>query len=70
MQSSTLLSYTADLAVDGDKINLSEGHCAMSDWYGARTTEWQVDLGVLQSVHHIIIHFMTGNRVWGTACFN
>nr|XP_022307835.1 uncharacterized protein LOC111113835 [Crassostrea virginica] len=43
-QSSTVGSYTADLAVDGQYTDLAwnGGQCAMSGW--RKTAEWRVDL--------------------------
>ena len=50
-------------------LELGGGQCAYS--YGVQTTaEWRVDLGAVRSIHHIVIQYATGNRVWGTVCFN
>ncbi|XP_078328064.1 uncharacterized protein LOC144623507 [Crassostrea virginica] len=64
-QSSTYLYYTADLAVDGQYTVLASngGQCAVSD-LGQTTAEWRVDLGAVRNIHHIVIHYMAGNRVW------
>nr|XP_022305738.1 platelet endothelial aggregation receptor 1-like isoform X1 [Crassostrea virginica] len=64
-QNSTVLSFTADLAVDGQYTDLTYngGQCAVSGW-GQTTTEWRVDLGDVRSIHHIVIQYATGNRVW------
>ena len=74
-QNSTLLSYTgvsytADLAVDGQYTDLAwrGGQCAMSDDYQT-TAEWRVDLGDVRSIHHIVIQYATDDEVWGTVCF-
>ena len=69
-QSSTLGFYSADRAVDGRYTNLSlwGGQCMSSVW-GKRTVEWRVDLGDVRSIHHIVIQYMTGNKVWGTGFF-
>ena len=48
-------------------LRLTGGQCAASD--GGETAEWQVDLGGVRSIHHIIIQYATGNIVWGTVCF-
>ena len=47
----------ADLRWDG-------GQCAES--FSDQTAKWRVDLGGVRSMHHIVIQYMTGNRVWGT----
>nr|XP_022309955.1 uncharacterized protein LOC111115489 [Crassostrea virginica] len=64
-QSSTSLSNTADRAVDGQYTDLASyrGQCAAS-YGGEQTAEWRVDLGGLRSIHHIVIQYATGNRVW------
>ncbi|XP_078330375.1 uncharacterized protein LOC144624445 [Crassostrea virginica] len=64
-QSSTYLSNTADRAVDGQCTDLAwnGGQCALSEW--GQTAEWRVDLGAVRSIHHIVIQYATGNRVWG-----
>ena len=51
--------YT-DLAWDG-------GQCAAS--YGDKMAEWRVDLAGVRSIHHIVIQYVKGNRVWGIVCF-
>ncbi|XP_078328051.1 uncharacterized protein LOC144617685 [Crassostrea virginica] len=63
--SNTGVSYTADLAVDGryTDLALDGGQCAVSGW--GQTAEWGVDLGGVRSIHHIVIQYATGNRVWG-----
>ena len=58
--------HSANNAVDGRKSDLSElgGECTASS--SSRTTAmWWVDLGTLQSIHHIIIQYATGNQVSG-----
>ena len=58
--------HSANNAVDGKKSDLSElgGECTASS--SSRTTAmWWVDLGTLQSIHHVIIQYSTGNQVWG-----
>nr|XP_022292874.1 receptor-type tyrosine-protein phosphatase epsilon-like isoform X2 [Crassostrea virginica] len=57
--------HSANNVVDGRKSDLSElgGECTASS--SSRTTAmWWVDLGTLQSIHHIIIQYATGNQVW------
>ena len=58
--------HSANNAVDGGKSDLSElgGECTASS-VGRTTAMWWVDLGTLQSIHHIIIQYATGNQVWG-----
>ncbi|XP_078330396.1 uncharacterized protein LOC144624464 [Crassostrea virginica] len=66
-QSSTLWSDSgAERAVDRLYTNLTwyGGQCAMSV-RGQTTAEWRVDLGGVRSIHHIVIQYMTDNRVWG-----
>ena len=71
-QNSTTWSYTADLAVDGrytdTDLPWNGGQCAAS--YAEKIAEWGVDLAGVRSIHHIVIQYATGNRVWGTVCFN
>ena len=70
-QSSTRISYTgAERAVDGLYTNLAwhGGQCAVSD-RGHATAERRVDLGGVRSIHHVVIRYATGNKVWGTVCF-
>ena len=57
---------SANRAVDGRKSDLSElgGECTASS-VGRTTAMWWVDLGTLQSIHHIIIQYAAGNQVWG-----
>ncbi|XP_078328063.1 uncharacterized protein LOC144623506 [Crassostrea virginica] len=64
-QSSTVLPFTADLAVDGRYTDLAwnGGQCAVSR--GGQTAEWRVDLGGVRSIHHIVIQYIAGNEVWG-----
>ena len=65
-----LRSFTgAERAVDGRYTNLSwyGRQCAVSG--GGQTAEWWVDLGGIQSIHHIVIQFMTGNGMRGIVCF-
>ena len=64
------MPYTADRAVDGQYTDLAwdGGQCAASD-DSQTTTEWRVDLGGVRSIHHIVIQYATGNRVWGTVYF-
>ena len=56
--------------MDGQSTDLYEfgGQCAVSDW-GQTTAEWRVDLGGVRSIHHIVIQYMTDNRVLGIVCF-
>ncbi|XP_078330365.1 uncharacterized protein LOC111113866 [Crassostrea virginica] len=66
-QSSTWRSSPgAERAVDGQYTDLAwyGGQCAVSDDYRT-TAEWRVDLGAVRSIHHIVIHYMTENIVWG-----
>nr|XP_022307748.1 uncharacterized protein LOC111113752 [Crassostrea virginica] len=57
-QSSAILFYTADLAVDGRTPT-----CALS--YLARTVEWSVDLGGVKNIHHVLIQYKS-NSVYDT----
>ena len=59
-------AFSASLAVDGKKTKLSKfgGECVASD-YGS-TAEWRVDLNGVLSIHHIVIHFVQNEPVWGT----
>ncbi|XP_078328244.1 uncharacterized protein LOC144623651 [Crassostrea virginica] len=68
-QSSTWMSYTAELAVDGRYTDLSVygGQCAGS--LGRQTAEWRVDLGGVKYIHHVFIQYATGNYVWGIVSF-
>ena len=62
-------SYSGpERAVDGlyTNLDLNEGQCAVS--YGGQTAEWRVDLGGVWSIHHIVIQYMTDNKVWGIVC--
>ncbi|XP_022304886.2 uncharacterized protein LOC111111958 [Crassostrea virginica] len=61
-QSSTFWPYTADRAVDG-----STPTCAVSNL--ERTAEWSVDLGGVKNIHHVLIQYDTGNRVWGIVSY-
>ena len=58
--------HSANNAVDGRKSDLSElgGECTASS-VRRTTAMWWVDLGTLQSIHHIILQYSTGNQVWG-----
>nr|XP_022309509.1 platelet endothelial aggregation receptor 1-like isoform X2 [Crassostrea virginica] len=64
-QSDTAVSYTgAERAVDGEYTDLGVygGQCAVS--YGGQTAEWRVDLGGVKYIHHVLIQYATGNKVW------
>ncbi|XP_078328421.1 uncharacterized protein LOC111112518 [Crassostrea virginica] len=54
----------ANRATDGQYTNLSllGGQCAGS--HGGQTAEWRSDLGGVQSIHHIVVHYATGNSFW------
>ena len=58
--------YSASRAVDGKKSNLAwyGGECTASAFFSS-TTEWRVDLGNVQNIHHIFIQYATNNQVWG-----
>ncbi|XP_078327835.1 uncharacterized protein LOC144623310 [Crassostrea virginica] len=55
-ESDTGVSYTADLAVDGQYTDLAwdGGQCAVSDG-GLTTVEWWVDLIGVKNIHHVFI---------------
>ena len=57
--------FSASLAVDGKKTNLSQwgGECVASSNNG--TAEWRVDLKDVLSIHHIVIHYVRNKPVWG-----
>ena len=52
--------------MDGKKSNLDlyGGECTASAFIKS-TAEWRVDLGHVQSIHHIFIQYATNNTVWG-----
>lgn len=54
-------------AVDGLKLNLSDytDHCVLSD-DRQQTATLGVNLLSMHSIHHIKIHYMTGETEWGT----
>ncbi|XP_078329051.1 uncharacterized protein LOC144623935 isoform X1 [Crassostrea virginica] len=56
--------YSANRTVDGRKSDLSElgGECTASS--PSTTARWWVDLGTVQSIHHLFILYATGNQVW------
>nr|XP_022307841.1 uncharacterized protein LOC111113842 [Crassostrea virginica] len=56
--------HGAERAVDGRYTHLGwGGQCAASDAH-QRSADWRVDLGNVRSIHHIVIQYATGNRVW------
>ncbi|XP_078328107.1 uncharacterized protein LOC111113681 [Crassostrea virginica] len=57
--------HSANRAVDGKKSNLTElgGECTASS-FNQTTALWWVDLGTLQSIHHLLIQYATGNLRW------
>nr|XP_022308515.1 multiple epidermal growth factor-like domains protein 10 [Crassostrea virginica] len=57
-------AFSASLAVDGRKTDLSEygGQCVPSS-YGS-TAEWRVDLKGILSIHHIAIQYGQTKPVW------
>ena len=57
--------FNAALAVDGKKTDLSRygKECVYSD--DRSTAEWRVDLNTVLSIHHIVIHYVQNNAVWG-----
>lgn len=58
--------YPPSKAVDGLCGNLSEsgGQCAVSLESNADVT-WLVDLGTIQSIHKIVIHYRTDEMLFG-----
>lgn len=56
--------------MDGRKSDLSElgGECTASS-PSTTTARWWVDLGTVQSIHHLFILYATGNQVWGMSFF-
>lgn len=58
--------YPSSKAVDGLCGNLSEsgGQCAVSLESNADVT-WLVDLGTIQSIHKIVIHYRTDDMPFG-----
>ena len=55
--------------MDGEYTDLGVygGQCAVS--YGGQTAEWRVDLGGVKYIHHVLIQYATGNKVWGIVCY-
>ena len=65
-----ILTYGAELAVDGRYSNLSAygKQCAISEDKSS-TAEWRVDLGTVHSIHSIHLQYRTDNLLWGNFCF-
>lgn len=43
-------------------LDVAGGQCPVSDWEQT-TAEWRVDLGGVINIHHVFIHFATGNTM-------
>lgn len=58
-------AFSASLAVDGKKPNISQWgrECVASN--NDRTAEWRVDLNGVLSIHHIVIQYVRNKPVWG-----
>ncbi|XP_034319193.2 platelet endothelial aggregation receptor 1 isoform X2 [Magallana gigas] len=58
-------TFDASNAVDGLKSNLhwSGGQCAVSTT-NEETATWWVDLGSINSIHHITLYYRTENKKW------
>ena len=61
--------FSASLAVDGRKSDLSQkgGQCVASQF--SETAELGVDLKDVHSIHHIVIQYVQEKPVWGISIF-
>ena len=65
-----ILTYGAELAVDGRYSNLSAygKQCTISEDKRS-TAEWRGGFGTIHSIHSIHLQYRTDNLLWGNCCF-